>query len=129
MNWIAFLFALELGVLPNGYIGNYINPPLMPGFELNGQGYVDLEGGVELFNFLYIGGGVKTYVDKYNTGKDFMPANIEYDFQVAATFGVLSVGYRHYCFHPTIPWVYKRKFTPAWEAWYEEIYIRVEVRK
>lgn len=126
MTWLTLFFALELGIIPQGYINTYYNETLAE-MELNGTGYVDLETEILLFNMLFVGGAVKTYIYSYQGSTSFSPVTAEYAFNVGFRFNPVEIGFRHYCTHPVVPWLYHRKISPQWEGAYEEIYLRFEL--
>lgn len=125
MTWLALFFALELGFLPNGVMETYYfeKPEWM---ELQGVGYTGFEVEAQLFDVFFIGGSTKIYVNKYARNKSFKPITSEFDFAAGLRIAPLEIGFRHYCTHPVIPWLYYQEVTPQWEGWYEEIYLRLE---
>lgn len=128
MSWLALFFALEVGFLPMGFIGTYFKETPI-GVDLQGSGYVDIDLEFALFQYAFIGGGVKTYIYRYSNSRYFSPATVEYDFRAGLRFEPLELGFRHYCAHPVVPWVYFREISPQWEGGYEELYLRLEVSK
>ena len=127
MNWLALFFALELGFLPKGYIETYSNDRMPQAIELQGAGYVDFEAEVGLFKYGFIGGSTKIYINKYSDNYTFSPLTAEFDFNLGIRIDPLEVGFRHYCMHPIVPWIYYARVSPQWEGSYEEIYLRLEV--
>jgi hypothetical protein len=126
MNWLALFFALELGIIPQGYLQTYYNETLS-NYELSGNGYIMLETEAQLLGFVFIGGNVKTYINKYTANTSFSPVNAEYAVKVGMRFDFIELGFRHYCTHPVVPWLYHRNVSPQWEGAYDEIYLRLEV--
>ncbi len=127
MSWIALFFALEVGLLPNGFIDTYVDEGRT--LLIQNSEYLSLETELTFFNFLFVGGAVKTYMYRYSGVKDFFPSTVEYDLGLGVRFKSVELGFRHYCTHPIVPWLYRREVSPQWEGSYEELYIRVEVRK
>jgi hypothetical protein len=128
MTWLALFFALELGYLPGGVVETYYfeKPEWM---ELQGSFFTEFEAEAELFGVGFIGGELKTYMNKYAVNKSFKPLAAEYAFYAGLRWSALELGFRHYCTHPVVPWMYYQDVTPQWESWYEEIYLRLEVEK
>ena len=127
MTWLALFFALEIGFLPNGHLETYSNDRMPKAIELQGSGYVDFETEVRLFKYGFIGGSTKIYINKHNNGDTFSPETAEFDFNLGIRIAPLELGFRHYCMHPIVPWIYYTRVSPQWEGAYEEIYLRLEV--
>ena len=130
MNWLLFMFMLEVGFLPQGgglvmYDSEGLRE-MYPNVDRS-YGYTDLQAELQFFNFLFVGGGVKTMVfSHFKQGKSFFPYEADYNFNVGVRFRGVEMGFRHYCIHPVIPWVgYFRDYEPVWEGTYEEIYLRI----
>jgi hypothetical protein len=126
MTWLALFFILELGFLPDGYIETYEMTNIADSVELTGEFYVDMNAKVTLFDLFFIGGGTKCYMWKYNVGYTFCPNTAGYSFIAGVNLGILEAGYRHYCYHPVMPWSYYRRSAMKWEGAYSEIYVRLE---
>jgi len=121
MDWIVFLFALELGIVPTSGFVMY-DTPSETVFEQ--AGYVQLETRIELFKYLFLGGSIRTYVWKDREGVSFWPWRDGYMFNAGLRYKQMELGFRHYCTHPVIPYRYPAKMN--WEGAYEEVYFRIE---
>ncbi len=128
MNWIALLFALEIGMMPSGYIESYDRMPPTE-YELTGAYYVDMQADVLLYDLFFIGGRTKIYMKKRTDTISFSPDTAEFAFNAGIRAGILEIGFRHYCMHPIVPWLYQSGGTLKWEGSYEEIYVRLETRQ
>ena len=126
MTWLAFVLAFEIGFLPMGFVETYTSDNSLL-YDIKGSAYVDFEVEAVFFDYFFIGGSSKIYMQKANVGKDFWPKNAEWGFALGARFDFVELGFRHYCMHPIIPWIYRQEISPQWEAAYEEIYLRIEV--
>ena len=125
MNWIALFFALELGIAPNIGVLQY-EPPAAAVSEWE-IGYTQLEAEVLLFDLLFAGGGVRTYITPGSSGRTFAPNTTIYDFCAGMRRGPVEVGYRHRCFHPTLPYLPLRdQHITGLEGSYDELYLRFE---
>lgn len=125
MSWLAFIFALELGIAPNIDVLQYQPAALVTSeWEI---GYTQLEAEIQLFDLLFAGGGVRTYIIPGSSGHSFSPNTTIYDFSTGFRRGPLEIGLRHRCFHPTVPYlpVFGQKITGL-EGSYDEIYVRLE---
>ena len=128
MNWIALLFALELGIMPMGYLETY-ERVLPVQHNLDGAYYVDMQADVLLYDLFFIGGRTKTYMRKRIDVLSFWPTTAEFEFNAGIRAGILEIGFRHYCMHPIVPWLYHGGGAMQWEGGYEELYIRLESKE
>lgn len=127
MSWLALFFALELGIAPNiGVLQYQPEAAIASEWEV---GYTQLETELELFNLLFIGGGVRTYITPGSSGRTFTPNTTVYDFCTGLRRSPIEIGWRHRCFHPTVPYlpVFQQQITGL-EGGYDEIYLRFEGR-
>lgn len=132
MTWLAFVFALELGMLPSGTYAIY-DPPTqtrLEGYRLEEH---DVTGTYyALFDFelaagsLFAGGAVKTDVYARESEWTFWPHTAWYSVRAGARYGPVEIGARHYCTHPVVPWLSDAR--PQWEAAYDELYMRFTAR-
>ena len=125
MTWLVFLFAFEAGIAPNIEAINY-NQPMECDIIEWGVFYTDLSCEVVLWDTLFAGGGVRTYVVPSH-GIHFSPRNSVFDFTAGLQWRMLEVGWRHRCFHPMMP------YSPILEVHgieggYDELYFRIEGR-
>ena len=127
MNWIIFLFALELGWLPQGDFAMYdVSGYFAKVYPVSYTAYVDLEAEVVVLDAFFIGGAVRTSVWQFDhSGWTFFPHKAVYSFSAGARFGMLEMGFRHYCIHPVIPFFGLVDPRPIWEGSYEEFYLRI----
>lgn len=129
MNWLLFMFMLEVGFLPQGDLVMYNSETIAEVYPVQWLGYTDLGMEIQLGNILFVGGGVKTMLfahpsDVLNVG--FFPYGAQYRVNAGIRFRGVEVGFRHYCIHPVMPWVgIVKDYEPTWEGWYEEVYFRV----
>ena len=128
MSWLALFFALEVGVLPTGYLRTY--EMVIPTCEtLTGCFYTDMEAEIEILDLFFIGGATKMYMDLYENEGSFKPNTVNLLFTAGIRAQQLEIGFRHYCLHPVVPWIYSNEMNLHWEGAYEEIYIRLESRE
>ncbi len=125
MNWLAFFFALELGVVPHAGVLMY-EPDERSVIE--GAFYTELEAEVLIFNTLFAGGGVRTYVTTSGDDYTFAPNATVYDFGAGLRFrDTIELGFRYRCFHPTFPYLpILMQELKGMEGSYNEIYIRIQ---
>lgn len=81
---------------------------------------------------LFIEGSIRNRFSLESVGvPGGVPDRDEYFFGGGLTFKGegwgLDGGFRHYCTHPVYTWVHDREVPPAWERWYEELYVSVKI--
>lgn len=122
MDWLVFLFALELGWSPQLGVLQYEPYQAVYAEDIM---YTELQAELEFFGFLFAGGGVKTYITP--SGKfNFAPNTTIYDFKAGLRLSIFEVGWRHRCFHPTFPYqpIFNQELTGL-EGGYDEVYLRI----
>ena len=124
MNILAFLFAIEIGIIPSNVIYGYENnqPEI---FTKTGY-YTTLEGGVLIYDILYIKGLVRTEMVKEINKTKFYPHLALYGLEAGMEYGILKIGIKHLCAHPIIPFAYKSLKQSNIDMGYNEIFIRIE---
>ncbi|MHA1302130.1 MAG: hypothetical protein ACTSPI_00310 [Candidatus Heimdallarchaeaceae archaeon] len=121
MNWLIFAFALELGIIPIDEFVMY-NPSIEIVFDQSL--YVEIEGEALLFDLLFIGGSIRTYIWKNKEGISFWPWRDGFLFNAGIKYKYVELGFKHYCTHPIIPYIYPVQMN--WEGAYQEFYLRFE---
>lgn len=126
MTWLAFIFALEIGFLPQGDFIMYEEFELIP---VQYSIYTDLQAEIEIFDFFFVGGGVKTGA-WYHGGYTFFPHRSSYEFRAGFRWKLIEAGWRHYCFHPMTPFFGFGilDYRAIWEGAYDELYLRFSGR-
>jgi hypothetical protein len=126
MHWLYFIFALEAGVLPNTSFLMY-QPDLR--YIIGAVGfYTELEASIEAWGF-YVGGAVRTNMWPQQEGLSFWPFQMTYRFEAGWRNQWFTLGFRHYCMHPVVPYLQLTGApTQLYEGIYEEIYIRINAR-
>lgn len=122
MTFLALIFALEIGWLPNGGFVLYQVPAVL---DVSGNFYTDLQAEVWAWDHLYIGGGIKTFIWDEDGEWTFWPHSTLYNFGAGLRFGILTVGWRHFCAHPVMP--YSILYDPELrgEGAWDEVFVRV----
>ena len=139
MNWLVFLFALEVGIIPQGnfvmydrqpevfyYEGHYYYPVSVEANQLACSFYADLAVEFQIVEIFYVGGSVRIPMDW--AGGSFSPHATYYDFQAGARFGPVDVFWHHACRHPQMTYMYDYTTLKGWEGAYDELGIKVEGR-
>jgi len=117
---LKFNYEMEIGYLP-------LNSWMIHDTEYTGKGldfYLTLKAELMLFDFIFVGGSMKSDVSFRGDGLNCDPSDIWYSVDVGFRFGGFEIGWRHMCIHPIM--TYLR--TTVWgasnaEGAYEEIYI------
>ncbi len=124
MNWITLFFIIELGLNPfKGTITSYENTQDLYIEEMST--YIQLETEVELLDYFFIGGMIKTDMLINQERLSFRPELSSYLFKAGVRFKMLEIGFRHICIHPTMPYYLQFQPITTYDAAYEEIYIRI----
>jgi len=119
---IVFALAFELGFLPSSH------------FVVNDADYVfkdvsfysEFSVDAKLYGFTAFG-EARTYFWKNREGYSFSPDSMTYMAGVKYSAGPLEIGFRHYCFHPVVPFV-MRDYKFAYNGGYEEMYVRASLK-
>ena len=130
--WLALLFAIEFGILPQGQFNQYnVNQTYQKNL-LDLDMYLDFNARFIFFDLVYIGGDTKIFATKRSDRiLDFNStslatvffAGIKYNFDEDTS---IDLGFRHFCQHPIVTYMYETTPSLIWEGFYEEIYIRFE---
>ncbi len=125
MDFITFLFILELSFLPNGTMAMYEENLA---YEMGGTYLAEIQAGVELWDILTIQGGVITSVQLKPDYSGFRPFITDYPIEVRLGIDNIYLFYRHRCIHPVMTYLPIRDITQIWEGAYNEIGFRYEAR-
>lgn len=128
MSWLALVFAFEIGFLPMGTVETY-DYHIISTNSLAGDYYATLAVEAILWDFLFIGGDVRTEMKRLAGSRDFCPHTTNYGFEAGVRLEPIEIGFRHRCIHPVVPWLrnkYSKYIDNNWEGAYEEIYLRLE---
>lgn len=130
MQWIAFMLAFEVGWLPSAELISYAPPSFV---DSSNQFYQLAEAKVTLFKFLEIGGSMRVQDWLYRGATDaigfgFWPNQLDSVLYADILIGPVTVGYRHECAHPVIPYQPLYGFKPAWDGFADTIYARLELK-
>ena len=123
MNWLILLYFLELGYSP---FYDSRNASEIDNIRIRSESiyYITLDSEIILFNHLFIGGAIKTYMHGTND-YDYFPFESDYLFKAGFRYKTLELGFRHFCLHPVRP--YEMYYQPqgSTDGSYEEFYIRI----
>lgn len=127
MNWLLFMFMLEVGFLPQGDLVMYDSEVFAEVYPVRNYGYTDLQAEIQFFNFLFVGGGVKTMIYNHpGEGVSFFPHSANYNINAGIRFRGVEIGGNWYCTHPVMPWAgIVEDHRHIWEGQYSEIYLRI----
>ena len=128
MTWLTLFFALEIGVTPQVGLVSYTEPIEYDNLDW-GVFYTELDAEVQLFRYLFAGGTMRTYMVP-SEGINFSPRYNVYDLRAELRWQVLEAGWRHRCFHPMITYQPLLDVEiQGIEGGYDEVYLRVEVKR
>lgn len=81
------------------------------------------------WNIFFIGGSIEVYEAFMPSAGAFYNDRIDSLFNVGLTYGMFTIGYKHMCIHPIMPFAGKRlAVNYNLEGGYDVIYFRVEGR-
>jgi len=123
---LSLIFYIEAGYIPQSQIFTYVSPRV-EALDENHLFYTDLGATLFFWNVLYVGGSVKTYVWPLAPGI-WSPHKADYLFKVGLRWGIGEVGFRHWCKHPVVPYLYQRDGFNTIDEVHEEIFIKFEGR-
>jgi hypothetical protein len=99
MDFLTLILVLELGFNPTNVY--FFDASQMAYAYQEDVVYTYLEGGVEIWGTLYVGGSVRT--DTQMIGLEtYAPYHAEYWFFLNIDIGPVEIGYRHLCVHPVV---------------------------
>lgn len=97
MSWLIPYFILNMALIPTYNFkvddSNFC--------RLDNQFETEIIIGAELFDFISIEGEILTYMNPKKITK-YQPYQEEYSIRVFATYGPLTIGAEHTCYHPVI---------------------------
>jgi len=126
MDWLIFIFAIELGYNPSGSFIIWEGDTFQDSTYIDQTFYSQLE--VEMILFNLIGIGTETRINMFNKNIiNWSPFNIRFLIFTHAFFYGFDIGIRFFCTHPIVPYAeYESDF--YLEGWYRELYIRYEAK-
>jgi hypothetical protein len=111
MEWIAFVFALELGAIRGSDI------------PVDVSSYVQMEAAAVVLGHLEIGGSLRSY--QVPDGDQAWPFRMDYTVDATVRFGGISLGVEHTCHHPVVPYRI-HKVAPS-DGFEERVFIRASI--
>jgi hypothetical protein len=128
LDWIAFLFVLESGLIPSN--GWDVQATAPSDTSMDGV-YTHFDGEIELFDHFFAGGyATSRFGPETGDSGAFSPSGVRWQWRVGARFDMLEIGFRHFSTHPVTPYVEMKPYTQPMpsEGGYEELYVRLEGR-
>ena len=118
MSILVFLFALELGFVPQYNL-----------LEVDSQSqflyYTELTAGFDLYDIFFIKSTVRTYIQLSDAGYTFNLLQADYSFNIGIRpFPWLEVGWKENCYHPII-YDIDYKLQKSYLGSRQEIYIKI----
>ena len=122
MEWLALFFAFELGYQPQAMFVSYDPPSFVNG---SGQFYQTFEVKARMWDFLEVGGAVRVqdWLSRGTIG--FWPNQLDSQIFADVYYGPLTIGWRHNCIHPVVPYQPTFGEKPSWDGAYDEVYLRI----
>lgn len=130
MTWLAFAFALQVGMIPQGSF-TMIYYDLKPAYDVQfAQNtsaaiyFTDLRAELIFFEpfSLFMGGETRIQMGPWPGG--FNPQSIFYQFNAGIRYKGLELYYLHACRHPQMANAYMYNVISGWDSAYDEIGIK-----
>ena len=122
MTWLILLFFLEIGYSPF-YQSLNVLPSDYESIRNENVYYITFDAEVLLYDYFFIGGSTKIYIQPNEEGHDFFPIENDYLFKMGLRFKNLEVGFRHQCNHPGDSFGIQAQGKSY--GGFEELYIRI----
>ncbi len=122
MNWLILLYFIELGYSPFYNSVNVIPYEYEQTLNENVY-YVNFDAEVLLFDYFFIGGSTKIFIQPNNQSHDFYPIQNDYLFKTGFRYKNIQIGFNHFCTHPGRSAGIVSKGSAY--GGYEEFYIRI----
>jgi len=90
--------------------------------------YIELNAKVEIFDYWYIDGGIKTHIRNITDNHTFLPLESSYKLGFGYQYKGLTFGYEHLCIHSMTPFEYKINYDKIYNAVYDELFIRLDFK-
>ena len=120
---LTFVFFVELGYMPQSQVYTYTEQQEI--IDSSKQLYTELGIRMYLWDTFYVGGAVKTHMWIAGFG-NFFPHKTDYLFEFGVIWGVLEIGFRHWCKHPVVPYLHQMGNFDTVDEVHETIFIRME---
>lgn len=117
MNWLLFLYALEVGFCPDVMcIDDQVFPQPI---------YIQFESEIVLFDHLHISGTARVDMFKDKETYSFCPVSLTSIVDIYYRYDPLSVGARSVCTHPQIPFDVVGLPGQDYNKSYMQVYLRI----
>ena len=135
MDWLVFLFALELGIaresitIPFRYAVIDETQTTISGreYDLEWSLYTQLESGIELFDLLYFIGTARIYENPIINDFSFNPFRADFLFDIYISKQKFKLGYQHLCIHSILTATTKQSDRLIGGS--DRFYFRIESKK
>lgn len=125
LNILFIILGFELS-FANG-IQEMYNPPESETIEIEDTYFVAFNIQAYIYEYFYFKGSVKMPV--YFDGDWFVPVALSSYFEAGVLLKGISIGWRHFCTHPVIPYYGDETFVKFYDEAGDEFFIRYETTK
>lgn len=126
MNWLIFLFAIELGYNPAGVSVIWNEDYKESRQEITNTYYSQFEGELILFEHIGIGSTIKVN-SIFKNLRNWAPFSIDFLTRVRFFYDDFEIGARFFCGHPIQTWS-TFDTDHRMEGWYSQLYARYEAK-
>jgi hypothetical protein len=121
MPWLTLWFALQLGLSPNSMMVIY---PTQDQRFFPFTSYVELATEARVGEHFFIGGELRTEIQKETGIFSFTPEMASYGFKAGLRWPGVEVAGLYACEHPVVPYFDYYHPVLNWEGWYGEVYVK-----
>jgi hypothetical protein len=121
MNWLAFVFAFQLGCAPNVIMSMYDPPPSV--ILQESEIIISFDAEIRAWDLLYVGGNVSVPMWKVS-GITFFPNELQSIFKAGLRYKGIEIGWSHLCVHPVVPYLPLSETKILWEGNYDEFHLK-----
>ena len=91
--------------------------------------YLTFDAQIFIYEYFYVKGSAKILMYAEKEEVLFFPAALSSFFEIGYTMNGFSVGWRHLCTHPIVPYFGDNDFTKFYDEFGDELFIRSETKK
>ena len=129
-DWLSGTIGFEIGYLPKStfLIYNINEDIIVEDMAFKHSIYIDFDVHLVLFNYVFVGGSSKISMLSSEGDYTFFPNTALFRVDAGFEFKSWTLGFRHYCMHPIMPYLIFYYADLDYEGNYEELYIRFEAK-
>lgn len=99
MTWLALWFALEIGIIPESGEHIWNDDVMIEDIQEEASIFTDFEAEIEIYDIIFVGGGIYLHAWLRNPDLVFMPDEIIPRVFGGLRYGIISLKILRYCSH------------------------------